>query len=317
MRKFIQNIALGFSVLAIAMGAHADYPDKPIKFVAATTAGGTADLLARALADAMSKVLNQPIVVDNKPGADQIIGMEHVAKGQPADGYTAIVIGLDGQALLPLVKKGGLRFDPLADLTQVAFLGDIRYVLAGPASAPYKTFKELTDAAKANPGKMNYGSSSPQGRFPSLLLIDAMGLEATHVPFPGAGPYLTAVAAGTVDWVFIAENSGNTLKPRVRLYGITGRTRSPSNPDVPTFAELGHPRVMGTAYSLAVRTGTPQAIIDKLSAAAATAMATPEMKASAQKILFELQYEKADGAQRILAERYKLYEEFARKGALN
>jgi len=317
MHRFIRLAVLGCSLLACALGARADYPDKPIRFVAATTAGGTADLLARALADAMSKVLNQPIIVDNKPGADQIIGMEFAAKGQPADGYTAIVIGLDGQALLPLVKKGALRFDPMADLTQVAYLGDIRYVIAGPATAPYKTFKELMDAAKANPGKMNYGSSSPQGRFPSLLLLDELKLEAIHVPFPGAGPYLTAVAAGTVDWVFIAENSGNTLKPRVRLYGITGRTRSPSNPEVPTFAELGHPRVLGTAYSLAVRTGTPQAIIDKLSAAAATAMATPEMKASAQKILFDLTYEKAEGAQRILMDRYKLYEEFAKKGALN
>jgi len=316
MRKFIGHIALGVSIMAVALGAHADYPDKPIKFVAATTAGGTADLLARALADAMSKVLNQPIVVENKPGADQIIGLEYVAKGQPADGYTAIVIGLDGQALLPLIKKG-LRFDPLNDLTQVASLGEVRYVLAGPATAPYKTFKELTDAAKAQPGKMNYGSSSPQVRFPTLVLMDEMGIEATHVPFPGAGPYLTAVAAGTVDWAVIGENSGNTLKPRVRLYGITGRTRSSINPDVPTFAELGFPRIVGPAYALAVRTGTPQAIVDKLSAAAATAMATPEMKANTQKFQLELAYEKADGAQRVLRERYKLYEEFSKKGALN
>jgi len=316
MRKLVRFAVLGLSFMAFALCARADYPDKPIRFVAATTAGGTADLLARMLAESMSKVLNQSIVVENKPGADQIIGLEYVAKGQPADGYTAIVIGIDGQALLPLIKKG-LRFEPLTDLTMVAGLGDVRYVMAGPAAAPYKTFKELTDAAKASPGKMNYGSSGPQVRFGSLVLISEMGLEATHVPYPGAGPYLTAVAAGQVDWAVIGENSGNTLKPRARMYAITGSTRSAANPDVPTFAELGFPRIVGPAYALAVRTGTPQAIIDKLSAAAAAAVATPEMKAGAQKILLDLSYDKADGAHRQLMERYKLYDEYARKGVLN
>lgn len=303
-------LALAGTAPALAQG----YPDRPVKFIAATSAGATADLIARLVAEAMSKVLNQSIIVEDKPGADQIIGLEFIAKGQPADGYTVGVIGYDGQVQLPLLKRG-LRFDPLADLTPVYGIGEIRYVIAGPATAPFKNFRELTAAVKASPGKFNYGSSTPAVRIPSLIVMQELGLDMVHIPYAGGGPYLTALAAGTIDWATVGENSANTLKPRVRVYGISGKTRSTSNPDVPTFAELGHPRIFGPAYALMVRTGTPQAIIDRLASAAATAMATDAFKAGAKKMELEIVPEGPAGVLREMQERFKSYQEvLARSG---
>jgi len=298
-----------------APSAHAEYPERPIKFIAATTPGGMADLAARIVGAAMAKILNQTIVIENKPGAEQIIGMEFVAKGQPADGYTAIVIGIDGQALLPLTKKG-LRFDPITDLTLVAGLGDTRGALVGPATAPFQNFKELLEAVKANPGKMNYGETGAQNRYPSQAVLDALNLKATPVPFAGAAPVYMAVSSGTVDWVFIGESNATTLKPRVRLYALTGSGRSTLNPEVPTFAELGFSKVLGPAYALGVRSGTPAAIAEKLTAAAAAALALPEVKAAAQKVLLDLAFQNAEGARRQMMERYQLYQDYAKRRGL-
>jgi tripartite-type tricarboxylate transporter receptor subunit TctC len=300
-------------LLVVAQAARSQaYPERPVRFIVATSAGAAADVLARVLAEAMMKPLGQPIIVEAKPGADQIIGMEYLARGAPADGYTVGVIGIDGQVQLPLMKKG-LRFDPIGELTSVAGLGELRYVVAGPASAPYRTFKEFIDAIKSQPGKFNYGASGPQVRFPSLVLMQDIGLDMVYIPYAGGGPYLTAIAGGTIDWGVISETSGNSLKPRVRFYGITGRSRSPANPEVPTFVEMGHPRIFGPAYALTVRKGTPQAAIDKLSSVTGVALASPELRASAQKLQFDVHFENAEAAVKTLQERSRFYQEQVKK----
>lgn len=311
-RHAVLIVATSLLVMAAQSVRAQAYPERPVRFIVATSAGAAADVLARVLAEAMMKPLGQPIIVEAKPGADQIIGMEYLAKGAPADGYTVGVIGIDGQVQLPLMKKG-LRFDPLTELTSVAGLGELRYVVAGPASAPYRTFKELIDAIKSQPGKFNYGSSGPQVRFPSLVLMQDIGLDMVHIPYAGGGPYLTAIAGGTIDWGTISETSGNSLKPRVRFYGITGRTRSPANPEVPTFVEMGYPKIFGPAYALTVRKGTPQAVIDKLSSATGVALASPELRASAQKLQFDVHFENAEAAVKTLQERSRFYQEQVRK----
>ncbi|HSV84025.1 MAG TPA: tripartite tricarboxylate transporter substrate binding protein [Ramlibacter sp.] len=316
MRKLLGRIGLSLSLLALgAPGVHAEYPDKPIRIVAATTPGGTADLLARGLGQALSKTLGQPVIVENKPGGDQIIGLEYVAKSQPADGYTAILIGLDGQALLPLLHKN-LRFDPLNDFTLLAGVGEGRYAIVAPATGNYKSLKELMEFGKANPGKLNYGSSGTPVRFPSLVLLREFGVDAVHVPYPGAGPYMTAVVGGTIDWVFLGEVNATALRPRVGVLAITGKERSKLNPDVPTFSELGFPQLFGPAYALAVRNGTPKAIVDKLAAAAAQAMNSPEVQAYWAKASIEVKNDSGEVARRTLNDRYKFYEEFVKNGTL-
>lgn len=313
---FRHVVAVGLVWAAAAAGALAQgYPERPIRFVAPTTPGSPADLIARILADSMSKQLKQPIVVENKAGADQVIGLEFIARGAPADGYTAGVIGVDSQAILSLTPEN-LRFDPLRDLTLVAGLGESRYVLVGPASAPHRDFKELVAAARAVPGKFNYGASGPQVRIPTVVLMRELGLDMVYVPFKGGMSYVAAIAAGDIDWGVVSENTAGTAKPRVRLYAVTGRTRSEVNPDVPTFAELGFPQIFGPGYALAVRSGTPPAVIERLMNAAANAVATPEMKLRTQGMLLALNFENAEGALRDLNERLKSYREFARAGGL-
>lgn len=315
MRKIIRFGVLASWLAACVAVTAQTYPDRTIRFIAPTTPGPTADMVARVIAEAMSKVLKQSIMVENKPGAEQVIGLEYIAKSAPADGYTVGVIGIDGQALMPLVRNG-LRFDPLKDLTLVAGIGEVRYLLASPMAAPPANFKELIAAAKAAPGKFNYGSSTPQVRLYTHSIIQDLGLDLVHVPFPSGAPFLNALVGSTIDWGLIAEGTAAPVKSRLRYHAITGNTRSAANPDLPTFAELGFPRIYGPAYALAVRTGTPQAIIDKLSAAAATALASPELKTNARQILFDARYDNQEAILRASNERFRFYQDLTKSVGL-
>ncbi|QXZ10708.1 tripartite tricarboxylate transporter substrate binding protein [Comamonas sp. Y33R10-2] len=310
------SVMMAFVLALLSQGAQATgYPERPIKFIAAATAGSPADIMARAVAEGMTKELRTPIIVENKPGADQVIGFEFVARGAPADGYTVGVIGIDGQALLPLTKKG-LRFNPLEDLTTVAGLGEGRYVLAGPATAPQKNFKDIVEEIKSHPNKYDYGTSGPAVLIPMLALTNELKLTMTHIPYKGGGPYSQDLAAGNIHLGFLSETSARPLSNRLRFYGVTGSTRSAFEPNVPTFIELGYPQIFGPAYALVVRTGTPQAIIEKLSAAAEQALRSTEMKERSQGLLLSLKYEPAEMATRTLNERAKIYRHIAQRMGL-
>ena len=287
-----------------------DYPNRPIRFVVPSTAGATSDLLARVIATEMSKIFGQPIVVDDKPGANQIIALENVARS-PADGYTVGVVGVDGVVLLPLTTKA-LRFDPMLDLMPVAGLAEGRYVLAGSANRSWKNFSELVAFAKANPGKLNYGSSVHQVRFPIQLMIQRLGLDVVHIPYSGGAPYLQAIVGGTIDFGVISEGRVSAMGTRARLFAVTGQKRTASYPDIPTFSELNFPQVKGPSYSLSVRVGTPRAVIDKLSAAAAMALERPEVKTALANLYLESSYENPEVAAKSLGEQARFYAEFAK-----
>jgi tripartite-type tricarboxylate transporter receptor subunit TctC len=286
------------------------YPDRPIKIVAPTTPGSPADVLARLVGESMSSVLGVPIAVENRAGADQIIGLEHVAKGAPADGYTLILVGLDGQALLPLTKKS-LRFDPMRDLVLVAGVGEARYVLAGPSSLPHITFESLVSAVRAAPGRFNYGASGPTVRIPTVMLMKALGLQMEYVAYKGGGPYSIDLAAGNIHWGFLSETTAQTVRDRVRLYAVTGQGRSPANPDVPTFAELGFPQMQGPAYGLAVRAETPKPIMDRLVEAAGKALQSTPLRARAQVAYLTIRHEPPQAAREALDRRFANYQAVA------
>jgi tripartite-type tricarboxylate transporter receptor subunit TctC len=153
-------------------------------------------------------------------------------------------------------------------------------------------------------------------RLYTFSLLQDLGLDLVHVPFPSGAPFLTALAAGTIDWGLIAEGTAAPVKSRLRFHAITGNSRSKANPEVPTFAELGFPRIYGPAYALAVRTGTPQPIIDKLSAAAATALAAPELKASAERMLVEARYDNQAAISRASTDRFKFYQDLVKRAGI-
>ena len=296
--------------LAAPLALAQDYPSKPIRFVVSSTPGTTVDNLARTLANDMSKTLGQPIVVDNKTGAGQVIGVEAVAKAAP-DGYTVGIIGVDGIAMMPLSYKN-MRFDPLKDVVPLATIAESRYVLASPLGRPWKTFPEFIAHAKANPGKLNYGSSAAQVRIGVLMIMQRNDLDMVHIPYAAGGTYINSLPAGTIDAGLIGEGIAVSLNARLTILGLSGAKRAASFPDVPTFTELGLPKLYGPSYSMNLPTGVPTAIRDKLNAALEAALRKPDVRSTLNKYALEVNYEGPEAARATLADRAKLYADFAK-----
>ena len=313
--QFVRAVGLVTGLVFAASAGAQSYPNKAVRFIVATGPGGTADLLGRIFAAEMSKLLNQVVIVENKIGANQIIALEHISKQSAADGYTVGVIGTDAMALLPFVSKE-LRFDPFKDLVVVAGLAESRYALTGSVTKPWKNFAELMAYIKANPTKLNYGTSTIQVHFPVMVLAHELKLNMQHIPYSNANQYLPAIAGGTVDMGIIGEGSAASMGDRARVYAITGETRSAKFPDAPTFAELGFPTVRGPAYAVVVRTGTPQAIIDKLSSTTLTALATPEVQNGFSRMYLNTTPDKQDAAVKKFANQVQFYADFSKKMGL-
>ena len=242
----------------------------------------------------------------------------HLGHDRSVEEVVDCAIQEDVQAIAMTSYQGGHLeyFKFMYDLLKEKGAPHIKIFGGGGGTILPSEIKELMDYGKANPGKLNYGSSAPQVRLPSLAVLYELGVDAVHLPFPGAGPYMTAVASGTIDWSILGEVNAAGLRPRVIHYAITGKTRSLTLPDVPTFTELGFPKLFGPAYALAVRTGTPLPIIDNLAAAIALAMTTPEVKNFWAKANIEVRNDSAEVAKRTLTDRYKFYEVFAKNGSL-
>ena len=238
------------AALAIAMGAllapagavwaqAAPYPSQTIKFIVPYPAGGATDTLARTVAQKLGEAWGQPVVVENKVGASGTIGNNIVAKANP-DGYTVLV------AITALIQQQSLMdklpYDPLKDFAPVTLIARSPSMFAVPLDSPAKSLKEFIAMAKANPGKLSYGtygagtSSHIQG---SLLNMQA-GLDLTHVPFNGAAPLVTNLVGGQLPSAFIDSASARPHLKSIRPLAVTGTQRIPGMPDVPTFVELGY-----------------------------------------------------------------------------
>lgn len=307
---FVSVLACLFAIAAGAASAQ-DFPARPIRIIVANNPGTTADLVPRVVAPEMSKVLGQPVVVENRPGADSLIGYEYVAK-QPADGYTMASVLVPGLVTLPLTMKD-LRFDPLKDLYPVADIIELKLVLGSSSKLPWKTLREFVAKAKAEPGKLNYGATGANVRLSTESLIGDLGLNMTYVPYAGGGPYIQALAGGEVHFGIIGEAQAISLGEKFRVLAQTGAQRSPVFRDVPTFAELGHPQIAGVIASLNVPAGTPRSVIDKLYAAASAALQHPDVKARFSKLQMEILNRAPEAAAKSLASQAKLFAEIAKK----
>lgn len=270
--------ALAFTVASTL--ALAAYPDQPIRLIVPFPAGGSTDLVARAIAVDLGKELGQTIVVDNKAGAGSLIGSEYVAKA-PADGYTLLMAGLTN-VFLPYVHKD-LRFNPVDDYARVGLVADLPNVIAVNAKTPYKSLKELIAAEKAKPGSLSFGSAGVAT--PSHLVCEMInhetGMKMQHVPYKGNAPAVNDLVAGVIP--AMCNNLGGTLPymsgGQIRILAQTGKTRSPSAPDVPTFTELGLGGLdTGLWMGIVAPKGTPQPIVDKLNQALVKVMALPSTK---------------------------------------
>jgi tripartite-type tricarboxylate transporter receptor subunit TctC len=270
------------AVVSAALAAPAvaqDYPTRPITLVVPYAAGGGNDVMARTVADTMSRVLGQQIVVENRAGAGGTIATRQVAKSAP-DGYTLVIGGTGTLAVNPTLYSN-VGYDPRKDFAPVGLIGTSALIVLVHPSIPARSIRELIDLAKKEPGKLNYASAGVgSGIHLGTVLFEHMAdVKLTHVPYRGTGPALTDLLGGHVAIYFSSLPSavGIVKDRKVRALGVTGSKRSPVFPEVPTVAEAGLPGYEAVLhYGIAAPAGTPRPIIDKLNAALRTAVAAPE-----------------------------------------
>ena len=283
--RIIQNITASLLCLFILFSgpvfAQSSYPNKPINFIVPYGAGGSADSRSRQLGQKMSVILKQPIVIDNKPGAGGNIGTEAIVRAAP-DGYT---IGMGNFAPMAVNKTlfGNLRYDPETDLTPIILVEKGPLVLVVNPNSPYKTVQDIVAAAKTKPGVLTFSSGGIGGSHQlsaELFELNA-GIQMIHVPYKSGSAALTDLMAGNVDLMFDQMYSAvpSIKADKIRPLAITSKKRSPLLPNVPSFAELGYPKVEVLNWQgLIAPKGTPKAIIDKLNAAANEALKDPQLR---------------------------------------
>jgi tripartite-type tricarboxylate transporter receptor subunit TctC len=274
-------IAFGV-LLALCVGApHAlaqTYPTRAIRLVVPFGAGGGTDNLARIVEPLVSKALGQPIVIENRPGGGSTIGMDQVAKSAP-DGYTLVMVD-SSIAVNPSLKP--LPYDTLNDFAPVSLLATAPVILMAHPKVPAKTLSEFVALAKASPGKFNYasGGNGASTHLGGELLKLVAAIDIVHVPYKGTGPAMNDLIGGHVDVMFSGISSARPYidAGTLRALAVTGDTRNPATPDVPTFAEAGLPGVTASTYwGVLAPKGTPREIVDTVSAAFAQAMRDPEI----------------------------------------
>ncbi|ABP33698.1 Bug family tripartite tricarboxylate transporter substrate binding protein [Polynucleobacter asymbioticus] len=275
------SIAAIASLSSSGAFAQANYPNKPINFIVPYGAGGGADSRSRQIAQKMSIILKQPIIVDNKPGAGGNIGTEYISRAAP-DGYT---IGMGNFAPMAVNKTlfGNLRYDPEADLTPIVLIEKGPLVLVVNPNSPYKTVQDIVAAAKAKPGVLTFSSGGIGGshQLSAELFKQSAGIDMIHVPYKSGSAGLTDLMAGNVTMMFDQMYSAlpSIKADKLRPIAITSKKRSPLLPSIPTFAEAGYPKVEVLNWQgLIAPKGTPKAIIDKLNAAANEALKDPQLR---------------------------------------
>jgi tripartite-type tricarboxylate transporter receptor subunit TctC len=268
----------------LAFAGHAvsqTFPERPITLINPYAAGGPADLLARTVAEGMSEALGRPVVVDNRPGAGTAIGARAVAQANP-DGYTLFIGGSPSHVITPALMKDA-NYDGIKGFAPIATVADVPNVLVVPPSRPYKSVKELVDAAKKADGKMTFASvgvgSIPQ--FLGVLLQLRAGVKLVDVPYRGGAPAAVDLLGGRVDLAFLNAPAvlSQVQSGQLRALAVAKTTRARSLPDTPTMAEAGYPDfAMSTWYGISAPAGTPAAVVNRLHAAIALTLNTPKVK---------------------------------------
>jgi tripartite-type tricarboxylate transporter receptor subunit TctC len=271
--------------LAPPLRAQSGWPNRFVRFIVPLAPGGPTDVAARLVAEPLSKMWGQQVVIENKPGGGTNLASELVVKSSP-DGYT-ILYATSSLSAAPGLSRT-LSYDPIRDLAPVSLLFSFPFYMFVPNSSPAKTVQEFIAHAKANPGKVTMASPGT-GSTPHLaaeLFKRMADIDMTHVPYRGAGPVLNDLIPGRVD-VYFASGSllENVAAGQIRVLGVTGLKRDPAAPDVPTIAEAGLPGYEVSSWqALFVPAATPSAIIAKINAGAVAALSDPDVKAKAQQI---------------------------------
>ncbi len=280
-RHIVLSTLMVVSTLGLPVAQAQTYPSKPIKLVLPQPAGSGPDAMARTLGEEMGRALAQPVLVENRPGANGSLAAAYVL-GQPADGYTLFLTGVSNMSWNPYLYKK-LVYNP-ADFVGVGVLANSRFVTAASNRLGVKSMSELIQRAKAEPGKLNFASVGVGNstHLATELLMLKTGIKMQHVPFSGAGgstPYTTLVAGETevmtsVPSDFIPMAQAGRIVP----LAVTGDKRLPQLPNVPTFQELGIDMAVPGWYALVARKGTPPAVIQQLNSVIAQSMNGPRLR---------------------------------------
>jgi len=278
----LARLAVGFGLsLGFAASAAADsWPDRPVRLVVGFTAGGGADIGARLFAAALTERLGQQVLVENRTGAGGLLATELVAHAAP-DGYTLLACTI-GHVLAPLLYKK-LSVDPAKDFAPISATATLANILVVHNGLPIRTVGELIARAKAEPGKLSYGSSGVGGSLHLTMEVfkSMAGVDIVHVPYRGGAAALADVIAGHVDMMFgnATEQVAAVRSGQVRALGVSSATRHPMLPDVPTVAEAGVPGFdVVSWYGVCAPAAVPEPILDKLSADTIAALQSPEYR---------------------------------------
>jgi tripartite-type tricarboxylate transporter receptor subunit TctC len=297
--------SLAFAALALSAGpswAQDTWPSRPVKIVSPFPAGGTSDVMARMVAEALGKELGQPFIVDNIGGAGGTIGTLRAAK-MAADGYTIVQTGV-GQNAVAHGLDPKLGYDSLKDFVHIAQVHSGPNVLVVNAGTPFKSFKELVDYVRANPGKLNYGYTHAASGHMAMELLkqrasecrtlergakDCNGFFMVGIPYRGGGPMMQDLLGGQIPLMFINQDVAlqHVKAGKLRALAVSSAQRNPLYPEVPTVAESGFPGFQALSWSgLSAIKGTPQPIVDKLEATMRKIMTSPEIRQRLESVGF-------------------------------
>ncbi len=279
-RRFAAALAAGLVAVTSGALAQSSYPDRPIRIIAPVQPGGGVDLVARQVGDRLSRALGQPVVVENQSGGGGVVGSLATARAAP-NGYTLMVGYVGTHGTNPAVRK--LPYDAIKDFTAIAMVGGTPNILVVPPSLPAKTLAEFIAYAKANPGKLSYGSSGP-GTLTHLAMEQlkvATGIDLVHVPYRGIGPAIADILGGQTQALFpgLAAALPHIKAGKMRPLAISGHARDPLLPDVPTFEELGFAGFDGVQwYGIVGPAGMPAPIVTKLNDEINKMLADPSLR---------------------------------------
>jgi len=282
MPRFFRSVAIALALIgALGPAAAQDYPNRPITLVVPFPPGGSTSIVARIVGEKMGEMLGQQMVIDNRGGAGGTIGTRAVAKSTP-DGYT-LLLGYTGTLAIGPTLYPNVGYDPRKDFAPIGLIGHApNSLVLHPSFAP-RSVKELVDYAKANPGKVNYGSAGvgTVSHVSGVYFANAAGIQLTHIPYKGTGPALADLLGGHIPMAFapIPATHANVAEGKLRGLAVTSGKRSSLLPDVPTIAEAGVPGFEASLYyGIVAPAGTPRPIVDKLNQVLRAALASDDVR---------------------------------------
>lgn len=280
MKRIVIAFATAFiTATAPAVMAQA-YPTKPVRIINPLAAGGNVDIVARGVAEQLSKALGQQVLVENRPGASALIGTRYV-KGQPADGYTFLAIANTFARVPAIINDAG--YDPLKDFTGVSQTCDIPMVLVINPALPVKNLKEFIALAKKRPGELTYGSAGNggTGHVAAEMFSQQAGIKMMHIPYKGNAPATTDLVGGQIMLMFdqVSTSVGYIKAGRLRGLAVTTKKRSAVFPDMPTIDEAGIKGFEDSTFNgIVAPAGTPREILEKLRAEVVKTVAVPVLR---------------------------------------